>query len=120
MNKLISTLANKFNTLLIDSITSRNILNNPYNAFHPIFFSSNLENKKLGVPYLLCVVMPFLHRLKDFRRLVHQFQALNDRVVWKCLLLGDAKLMEYDEVGSINRHNMQASKVALPWIVKRI
>jgi hypothetical protein len=60
MKALGSALANKENILLFDSITSRNILNNPYNAFHPIHFSWNSKNDKPSVLYLLRVSMPIL------------------------------------------------------------
>jgi hypothetical protein len=77
-----STHANKDNTLLIDPFPRTCILNDPYNGFHPNLFAWNSENGETGLLYLLRVVQPFLQRMKDSGRPVHQFCALNNRVGW--------------------------------------
>jgi hypothetical protein len=89
-----TSLINKKSILLIDFVILRNVFNNPYNAFHPIYFSWSLENDELDVPYLLCIVVSFLQRLKDSRLHVFQFWALNDRVGWGCIFLGNAQQTE--------------------------
>jgi hypothetical protein len=52
-----TSLINKKSILLIDFVILRNVFNNPYNAFHPIYFSWSLENDELDVTYLLCIVV---------------------------------------------------------------
>jgi hypothetical protein len=77
-----STHANKDNTLLIDPFPRTCVLNDPYNGFNPNLFAWNSENGETGLPYLLRVVQPFLQRMKDSSRPVHQFYTLSDKAGW--------------------------------------
>jgi hypothetical protein len=91
-----STHANRVNTLLIDPFPRTCVLNDPYNGFHPNLFSWNSENEEPGLPYLLRVVQPFLQRMKDSGRPIHQFCALNDKVGWDRYLLGNPMQRVYN------------------------
>jgi hypothetical protein len=53
------------NTLLVDDSPYKNVLNNPYNAVHPLTFTSFMEKSMKKKPYLIHQLWPFLKGLKD-------------------------------------------------------
>jgi hypothetical protein len=52
------------NTLLVDDSPYKNVLNDPYNAVHPVTFTYFME-KSTKKPYLTHQLWPFLKALKD-------------------------------------------------------
>jgi hypothetical protein len=53
------------NTLLVDDSPYKNVLNNPYNAVHPLTFSYFMEKSTKKKPYFINQLWPFLKALKD-------------------------------------------------------
>ena len=53
------------NTLLVDDSSNKNVLNDPYNAVHPVIFTYFIEKITKKKPYLVRQLWPFLKGLKD-------------------------------------------------------
>jgi hypothetical protein len=53
------------NTLLVDDTPYKNVLNNPYNAVHPLTFTYFMEKNSKKRPYLTYQLWPFLKGLKE-------------------------------------------------------
>jgi hypothetical protein len=53
------------NTLLMDDSPYKNVLNDPYNAIHPVTFTYFSEKNTKKNPYLTHQLWPFLKGLKD-------------------------------------------------------
>jgi len=70
------------NSLIVDHITYRNILNLPYNAVHPppctMYSEAKIKEPKLS--YLQNTMIPFLEALLSFGLLVPEFCELNSKV----------------------------------------
>ena len=67
--------ATEENTLLIDDTPYKNVLNNPFNAFHPPTCTMYLETKlkKGRKPFLQQVLQPLLFKLRSFGQYVPDF-----------------------------------------------
>jgi hypothetical protein len=53
------------NTLLVDDTSYKNVLNDPYNAVHPLTFTYFTEKNSKKRPYLTYQLWPFLKNLKE-------------------------------------------------------
>jgi hypothetical protein len=53
------------NTLLVDDTPYKNVLNDPYNAIHPVTFTYFTEKSTKKRPYLTYQLWPFLKGLKE-------------------------------------------------------
>jgi hypothetical protein len=62
---LVSRGATAENTLLVDDSSYKNVLNDPYNAIHPVTFMYFTEKNTKKKPYLIYQLWPFLKDLKD-------------------------------------------------------
>jgi hypothetical protein len=58
------------NTLIVDDTPYKNILNDPYNAVHPVTFTYFMEKSTKKRPYLTYQLWPFLKGLKESGLLV--------------------------------------------------
>ena len=86
--------------LLVDPLAFRNVLNNPFSAYHPTMYhrKSKMEEHDSPIPYLCYSVQPFLHGLLDSGKTVPQYCAQNDRHGWRRLFQGDDKFSLYRQV----------------------
>ena len=86
--------------LLVDPLAYRNVLNNPFSAYHPTMYhrKSKEEENDSPVPYLCHFVQPFLQGLLDSGKTVPQYCSQNDRHGWRRLFLGDDKFSLYRQV----------------------
>ena len=86
--------------LLVDPLAYRNVLNNPFSAYHPTMYhrKSKEEENDSPVPYLRHSVQPFLQGLLDSGKTVPQYCAQNDRHGWRRLFPGDDKFSLYRQV----------------------
>ena len=53
------------NTLLVDDLSYKNVLNDPYNAVHPLTFSYFIKKNIKKKPYLINQLWPFFKGLKN-------------------------------------------------------
>ena len=83
--------------LLVDPLAYRNVLNNPFNAYHPTMYhrKSKEEERDAPIPYFRHSVQPFLQGLLDSRKTVLQYCAQNDRHSWRRLFPGNNKFSLY-------------------------
>ena len=83
--------------LLVDPLAYRNVLNNPFRAYHPTIYhrKSKEEECDSPIPYFRHSVQPFLQELLDSGKIVPQNCAQNDRHGWPRLFLGDDKFSLY-------------------------
>ena len=67
--------------LLVDPLAYRNVLNNPFSAYHPTMYhrKSKEEERDAPIPYFRRAVQPFLEGLLDSGKTVPQYCAQNDR-----------------------------------------
>ena len=58
--------------LIVDPLSYRNVLNNPYSAYHPTMYhrQTKLDEFEAGIPYFWHAVQPFLQGLLDSRKIV--------------------------------------------------
>ena len=66
--------------LLVDPLAYRNVLNNPFSAYHPTMYHRKSKEEELDapIPYFRYAVQPFLQELLDSGKTVPQYCALND------------------------------------------
>jgi NLI interacting factor-like phosphatase len=74
------TEASLSNTLIIDNVPFRSVLNDPYNSIHPRGFKYKSERNKNQASYLLKYVKPFLQELQQSGNRVSAFCAKHDNV----------------------------------------
>ena len=105
--------------LLIDPLAYRNVLNNPFSAYHPTMYhrKSKEEERDAPIPYFRRAVQSFLQGLLDSGKTVPQYCALNDRHGWRRLFLGDDKYASYKQVFPKFAAGFEIAAPATPWSI---
>ena len=105
--------------LLIDPLAYRNVLNNPFSAYHPTMYhrKSKEEERDAPIPYFRHAVQPFLEGLLDSGKIVPQYCALNDRHGWRRLFPGDDKFASYKQVFPEFAAGFEIAAPATPWCI---
>ena len=87
----------RLDRVLTDTLAYRNVLNNPFSAYHPTMYhrKSKEEERDSLVSYLRHSVQPFLQGLLDFGKTAPQYCAQNDRHGWRRLFPRDNKFSLY-------------------------
>ena len=105
--------------LLVDPLAYRNVLNNPFSAYHPTMYhrKSKEEERDSPVPYLRHSVQSFLQGLLDSGKTVPQYCAQNDRHGWRRLFSGDNKFSLYRQVFPEFAAGFEVLALATPWSI---
>ena len=105
--------------LILDLLSYRNVLNNPYNAYHPTMYHRQSKSDEFDaeIPYFWSAVQPFLQRLLDSRKTVPQYCAENDRCGWCKLLPGDEKHILYWHIFPDSAQGLEVDTLATPWSI---
>ena len=105
--------------LLVDPLAYRNVLNNPFSAYHPTMYhrKSKEEEHDAPIPYFRHTVQPFLQGLLDSGKTVQQYCALNDRHGWQRLFPGDDKFASYKQVFPEFAAGFEIAAPATPWSI---
>ena len=105
--------------LLVDPLTYRNVLNNPFSAYHPTMYhrKSKEDERDTPIPYFRHAVQPFLQGLLDSGKTVPQYCALNDRHGWQRLFSGDDKFASYKQVFPEFAAGLEIAAPATPWSI---
>jgi hypothetical protein len=83
------------NTLLVDDTPYKNVLNDPYNAIHPLTFMYFKEKNTKKKPYLTYQLWPFLKGLKESGLPVLVYCRQNSLFGSKQLFPGDEEYEHY-------------------------
>jgi hypothetical protein len=86
------------NTLLVDDTPYKNVLNDPYNAVHPLTFTHFTEKNSKKRPYLTYELWPFLKGLKESGLPVPVYCRQNSLFGSTRLFLGDEEFEHYKTV----------------------
>ena len=105
--------------LILDLLSYRNVLNNPYSAYHPTMYHRQSKSDEFDaeIPYFRSAVQPFLQRLLDSRKTVPQYCAENNRCGWRRLLLVDEKHTLYRHVFPDSAQGFEVDALAMPWSI---
>ena len=105
--------------LLVDPLAYRNVLNNPFSAYHPTMYHRKWKEEERDAPilYFCHAVQPFLQGLLDSGKIVPQYCALNDRHGWWRLFPGDDKFASYKQVFPEFVAGFEIVAPATPWSI---
>jgi hypothetical protein len=86
------------NTLLVDDTPYKNVLNDPYNAIHPVTFTYFMKKSTKKRPHLTYQLWPFLKGLKESGLLVPVYCRQHSLFGSKRLFPGDEEYERYKTV----------------------
>ena len=105
--------------LLVDSFAYRNVLNNPFSAYHPTMYhrKSKEEEHDAPISYFRHAIQPFLQGLLDSGKSILQYCAQNDRHGWRRLFPRDDKFASYRQVFPEFAAGFEIAAPATPWSI---
>ena len=105
--------------LIVGPLSYHNVLNNPYNAYHPTMYYRQTKSEEFNakIPYFWQAVQPFLQRLLESGKTVLQYCAENDLHGWRRVLPTNEKHTLYRQVFPNSAQGFEIDALATPWSI---